>query len=274
MEVLALQILQNRHSWRHRFIFSAGGLDSLGAVEYVNLVGRRLNLRLPTTLVFDYPTAAAVTTYLAATLAAKQPASKNTAAASGPAQAAAVPRALAPDAGTDALKMQHAPIFIKATLLWPLSEATSCLSVSSVSGVLSQSDAITRIPLDRWSPDVSAGVTAEVARSVSATRFGAFLDQVDQFDMEAFGLSSAEAVNMDPQHRLLLASAAQLLAAPGSPTDSVVAGKGTNVQLGQNDTGVFIGISWTEYHQLGRMCGQPLGANSAQGAVLSVACGR
>ncbi len=29
----------------------AGGLDSLGAVEYVNLIARRLNVQLPSTLV-------------------------------------------------------------------------------------------------------------------------------------------------------------------------------------------------------------------------------
>jgi hypothetical protein len=38
--------------------------------------------------------------------------------------------------------------------------------------------------------------------------------------------------------------------------------------------GVFVGISWTEYHALARAHGAPLGTYTAQGAVLSVACGR
>jgi hypothetical protein len=30
---------------------SIGGLDSLGAVEYINVIGRRLDMQLPSTLV-------------------------------------------------------------------------------------------------------------------------------------------------------------------------------------------------------------------------------
>lgn len=52
----------------------SAGLDSLGAVEYVNLVSRRLGgVPLPATLIFDYPTPAAITQYLAARLLVPPP---------------------------------------------------------------------------------------------------------------------------------------------------------------------------------------------------------
>ncbi|KAF6259569.1 thiolase-like protein [Scenedesmus sp. NREL 46B-D3] len=54
---------------------------------------------------------------------------------------------------------------------------------------------------------------------------------------------------------------------------SVSSSSSSDVQRRLSDTGVFVGISWTEYLQLGRQLGQPMGANTAQGAVLSVACG-
>lgn len=263
----------------------AGGLDSLGAVEYVNLVGRRLNLQLPSTLVFDYPTAAAVSDYLAAKLAARLPAAESKAAASRRfTRATAVARAAAPGTAAEASAMQSMPVYIQATTLWPLLGTGSGIAVpdlsgsitsNSVSGVLADFDTITSIPADRWNPDVTAGLTPDVAGSVSATRFGGFLKDIDQFDAAAYGLSGSEAINMDPQHRLLLASAAQLLATPGAFTNSTqtsTISSGDVVRV--SDTGVFIGISWTEYHQLARVCGQPVGANTAQGAVLSVACGR
>ena len=39
-------------------------------------------------------------------------------------------------------------------------------------------------------------------------------------------------------------------------------------------TGVFIGISWTEYARLAVLHGLPMSAYTAQNAVLSVAAGR
>ena len=60
----------------------AAGLDSLGAVELRNSLEARLGLQLPGTLVFDYPTAAALREYIASRFVA---AARRTAAAASPA---------------------------------------------------------------------------------------------------------------------------------------------------------------------------------------------
>lgn len=44
----------------------SAGLDSLGSVEFANVLGQKLGIAMPGTLVFDYPTASAVTAYLSA----------------------------------------------------------------------------------------------------------------------------------------------------------------------------------------------------------------
>lgn len=44
----------------------SAGLDSLGSVEFANVLSQKLGLQVPSTLVFDHPTVAAVTVYLAA----------------------------------------------------------------------------------------------------------------------------------------------------------------------------------------------------------------
>lgn len=64
---------------------------------------------------------------------------------------------------------------------------------------------------------------------------GGFLPLPDQFDPRAFGISGREAFEMDPQQRLLLEVASEAFEDAGVRTDL------------PSDTGVFIGISGTDY---------------------------
>ena len=61
----------------------SAGLDSLGSVEFANVLSQKLGMQMPGTLVFDYPSVSAVTEYLTAQML-KQ-------AAAAPAAAAAAP---------------------------------------------------------------------------------------------------------------------------------------------------------------------------------------
>src|SRR5207302_10515260 len=72
------------------------------------------------------------------------------------------------------------------------------------------------------------------------TRFGSFLDNVDQFDAQFFGISPREAVSMDPQHRLLLEVSWEALENAGIAPSS----------LKKSQTGVFLGITNADYAQV------------------------
>lgn len=94
-------------------------------------------------------------------------------------------------------------------------------------------------------------------------QFGVFLEGVEKFDWELFGISRSEATTMDPQQRLLL-HAVHTALAEGTHVTSVA---GRNV-------GTYVGIAATDYEPLSRHFGVPLSSFSFTAASPSVAAGR
>ena len=97
-------------------------------------------------------------------------------------------------------------------------------------------DAIGEIPSDRWPADAyydpQPGLPGKMI-----TRWGGFLQSIDQFDPQFFGIAPREAVSMDPQQRLLLEVSWEALENAGQAPDKL-----TNSQ-----TGVYIGICKSDY---------------------------
>ncbi len=93
------------------------------------------------------------------------------------------------------------------------------------------------------------------------TRAGGFLDRIDTFDAEFFGMSPREARQVDPQHRLLLELTWEAFEAAGIvPAD-----------LAGSRTGVFVGISANDYATL---VGHHPDAYTNIGSALSIASNR
>ncbi len=123
-------------------------------------------------------------------------------------------------------------------------------------------DAICEVPRERW--DVDAFYDPEPATPEKMyTRWGGFLDQVDRFDPGFFGISMREAEKMDPQQRLLLEVSWEALENAGIAPD----------ELSESPTGVFVGISQSDYRLLYRELSE-IDAYLATGTCLCIAANR
>jgi acyl transferase domain-containing protein/acyl-CoA synthetase (AMP-forming)/AMP-acid ligase II/NADPH:quinone reductase-like Zn-dependent oxidoreductase/NAD(P)-dependent dehydrogenase (short-subunit alcohol dehydrogenase family)/acyl carrier protein len=124
-------------------------------------------------------------------------------------------------------------------------------------------DAITEIPHTRWDHNLFYDPQPSVPGKTNS-RWGGFLDGIDGFDRQFFGLSAMEAARMDPQQRLLLEVAWEALEDAGQRLD----------RLAGTRAGVFIGISGNEYGRLQMSDATLIDAYAATGNALSIAANR
>ncbi len=100
-------------------------------------------------------------------------------------------------------------------------------------------DCITEIPASRWNVEDYYDPNPD-APGKMYTRCAGFIDNVEHFDPQFFGIAPREAQSMDPQQRLLLEVAWEALEAAGQAPS----------KLAGSRTGVYVGISGNDYAHL------------------------
>ncbi|WP_331734155.1 type I polyketide synthase [Streptomyces atratus] len=221
------------------------GFDSLTAVELRNLLAATTGLRLPATLVFDYPTPNELAAFLHAELAPTASAS-----AAGAVTAPAVPADADDPVVIVGMGCRFPAGVSSPEQLWDL--------------LATGTDAISPLPGDRgWSLEQYYDADPNKP-GASHVREGGFIDAISEFDPAFFGISPREALAMDPQQRLLLETAWDAFERAGIDPTSL---KGSR-------TGVFVGTNGQDYANL--LIGSTEGVQGyvATGSSASVLSGR
>ncbi|QPA02504.1 beta-ketoacyl synthase [Streptomyces violascens] len=217
------------------------GFDSLTAVELRNRLGKSTGLRLPATVVFDYPTVNALVGYLLEELFG------------GVEPVGVVPVSALPSVAEDPI------VIVGMACRYP----GGVSSPEDLWRVVSEGvDTVSEFPVNRgWDVDALYNPDRTVP-GTTYTRSGGFLHDAPEFDPEFFGMSPREAVSTDAQQRLLLETTWEAIERSGIDP----------VSLRSSQTGVFAGVMYHDYANL--LASPEYEGYQGSGSAGSVASGR
>nr|AEC04357.1 polyketide synthase [Chitinophaga sancti] len=121
-------------------------------------------------------------------------------------------------------------------------------------------DTVTEVPSERWAHQLFFD-PAKGKAGKTYTKWGGFIDGVDEFDPRFFNISPREAVMIDPQERLFLQCVYNTMEDAGYTRQSLAAA---------GNVGVFAGVMYLEYQLYGlqeTMAGRPVAMSGSASSI-------
>ncbi|RQX68884.1 putative type I fatty acid synthase, partial [Toxoplasma gondii CAST] len=195
------------------------GVDSLGAVEFRNVLSKKLGVKLSATTLFDYPTLNAIIDHLCEVFGESS-------------QKDNLSTKLGALSENDLVQEGMAIVSMSCRL-----PGNSTCPDLFWDMLMRCTDCVCDIPLTRWNAEEVYSEDPDLPGKCY-TRRGAFIENAEYFDNSFFGISPSEVKHMDPQQRLLLEVAYEAFAGAGLTKEKLL---GANI-------GVFVGAcnhDWT-----------------------------
>ncbi len=258
---------------------STYGFDSVTFTEFANMINQRLAIDVTPLIFFEQETLDELTAYLledfAEPLAShyrEQTSVETTEATPADPSTNSQTEAITTTAEASQPASQHT-----ADTAQPTAANNQDIAIIGMSGVMPQSadldvfwqnllaekNLVTEIPQDRWDWRKFYG-ESDLGNSKTEIKWGGFIPEVDKFDADFFNISPLEAELTDPQQRLFLETVWHTIEDAGYQASAL---KGSN-------TGVFVGIGTSDYHELLREQNSDFEAYSVMGWMHAVLANR
>ncbi len=246
--------------------FQDYGFDSVSLTSFGNRLNHECGTAIAPTLFFEYPTLNGFAAYLAKEYAPLFTArfgtiANHSAAATAPTalpspQAERVRRLAGRLSAAVAHPLSHEPIaIIGMSARFPQAEDVEAFWRNLQEG----RDCITPVPAARWDWRAVYGDPTKEANKTNS-KWGGFIEGIDEFDPLFFGISPKEAELMDPQQRLLLMHTWNCIEDAGYAAAS----------LSGSRTAIYVGTGSSSYSSLIAQAGIAIEGYTSTGMVPSV----
>lgn len=218
--------------------FESYGFDSVLMMQLTRRLEKDFG-ELPKTLFFEYQNLAQLADHFAARYWFRRPGVESDARGGGANRAAAGEQGSSPAEGqslartpTEAVAADDRVAIIGMAGRYPMAADVEQFWRNLVNG----RDCIAEVPPERWKLDgFFDPVPGEPGRSYS--KWGGFLEAIDEFDSTFFKVAPLEADMIDPQERLFLQTVWHAMEDAGA----------SRADLSKGQTGVFVGVMYGEY---------------------------